>query len=73
MQEKVETETGPEFAGKDRVASEKDEATGEAVHMLAADRGVAEGVGMEKVELGGRGGGNELMEDMGVVGGSPVE
>lgn len=57
-QEKVGTDT--ELAGK---TSEKDGAAGE--DMLAADRGVAEAVGMEKT---GPGGWKELMEDMGAAG-----
>ena len=57
-QEKVGTDT--ELAGK---ASEKDGAAGEDT--LAADRGVAEAAGMEKI---GPGGWKELMEDMGAAG-----
>lgn len=44
-QEKVGAHT--ELAGKVRVALEKEGATEEAADMLAADRGVAEAVGME--------------------------
>lgn len=73
VQEKVETDTDPGLAGKDGAASEKEGAAGEVVDMLAADRGVAETVGMEKVGPVGRGGGKELMEDMGAAGGSPAE
>lgn len=73
-QEKVETATGPGLAGKDRAATEKEGAAGEDVDMLAADRGVAEAAGMERVgPPGGWGGGKEFMEDMGAAGGSPAE
>lgn len=68
MQEKVETGTRSEVAGKESAALEKEGAAGEA-----ADRGVAEGVGMERVEPGGWGGGKELMDDMGAGGGSPAD
>lgn len=73
VQEKVETDTDTGLAGKDRVASEKEGAAGDAVDILAADRGVAEAEGMEKVGPGGRGGEKELMEDMGEADGSPAE
>lgn len=69
VQEKVETGIASEMAGKDSAASEKDGA-GEAVDMLAADRGVAEAGGIEKVEPGGWGGGKQLM---GAVGEIPAE
>lgn len=72
-QEKVDMDTGSELAGKDRVASEKEGAAGEAVDILAAERGAAEAAGMEKVGPGGWGGGKELMEDIGAAGGSPAE
>lgn len=68
VQEKVETGTGPEMAGKDRVALEKEGAAVEG-----ADKCVAEGVGMGKVGPGGWGSGKELMEDMGAAGGSSAE
>lgn len=73
VQEKVATDAGPELAGKDRAASEKEGAAGEAVDMLAADGGVAVAAGMEKTGPGGRGGGKELMEVMGAAGGIPGE
>lgn len=73
VQEKVETDVDPELAGKDGAASEKEGAAREAVDMLAAGRGVAEAAGMERVGPVGRGDGKELMEDMGVAGGSPGE
>lgn len=66
-QEKAGTDA--ELAGKDRVASEKEGAAGEAADMWTTDRCVAEAVGMEKVGPGGWGGGKELMEDMGAAGG----
>lgn len=73
VQEKVGTDTGTELAEKDRGATVKEGAAGEAADMLEADRGVAEAVGMEKVGPGGKGGGKELMEDMEEAGGSPAE
>lgn len=64
-QEKVGTDT--ELAGKDRVAPEK-----EGEDILAADRGVAEAAGMEKVGPGGWQGGKELVVDMEAAGGGPA-
>lgn len=78
----VQTDTGTELGaqekvgmdtelGKDRVASEKEGAAGE--HMLAADRGVAEAAGIEKVGPDGWRGGKELMEYVEVAGLNPAE
>lgn len=46
---KVETDTGPELAGKDRAASEQEE----AAEGMSAHRRVVEVVGMEKFGSGG--------------------
>lgn len=73
VQEKVGTDADPELAGKDRAASGKEGAAGEAVDRFAADGFVAEAAGMEKVGPGGKGGGKELMEDTEEAGGSPAE
>jgi len=74
VQGKIETGGGSELPGKDSTASEKEGAAGEAVDILATGRGVAEAVGMEKVEPGGwGGGGKELMDDMGAAGGSTAD
>ena len=73
VQEKVETGIASEMAGKDSAASEKDGPAGEAVDMLAADRGGAEVGRIEKVEPGGWGGGKQLIEGMGAAGGIPAE
>lgn len=72
-EENVETDTGSEFGGKDRVASEKEGAAGEAVDIVAVESGVAEAAEMEKVGPGGWGSGKELMEVMGAMGGGAAE
>ena len=72
-QEKVEADAGPELAGKDRGATEKEGAAGETVDILAAGRGVAEAVGIEREWVGGWGGRKEFMEDMAAAGGSLAE
>lgn len=69
----METDAGPELAGKDRLASEKEGTTGEAADIFEAERGVAEAAGIEKFDPGGRGGGKELMEDIGAASGSPTD
>lgn len=48
VQEKAETDTGPELAGKDRGVTEKEGATAEAV-----DMGEAQAEGMGRVGPGG--------------------